>query len=219
MNIIHQPCFNVDTMEGAVMHMLAVCDTLPAPAINAFVQKLAILRNRKVPEDYGMNSIIRQLKMKGYVYETGSRVFSLDPNANTNQRGIDAFWIFMEHMQGVDLQDVYKPSGFGNIAYTKNDFNYTIVRCRGDGVAELKVVCQKEMIFSQQKRKNPELINRDKYFFVFRSMEQAMNVPLLPNPNSSLFCTVKYDKQWVPEIRFLRTDVLQKRLQNGGTKE
>ena len=22
MNIIHQPCFNVDTMEGAVMHML-----------------------------------------------------------------------------------------------------------------------------------------------------------------------------------------------------
>ena len=58
MNIIHQPCFNVDTMEGAVMHMLAVCDTPPAPAINAFVQKLAILRNRKVPEDYGMNSII-----------------------------------------------------------------------------------------------------------------------------------------------------------------
>ena len=67
MNIIRQPSSDVDTLEGALCHMLQVCDTLPAAAINVFAQKFAILHGQKVSDNFGTNVIMRNLRQQGFV--------------------------------------------------------------------------------------------------------------------------------------------------------
>ena len=216
MNIIRQPSSDVDTLEGALCHMLQVCDTLPAAAINVFAQKFAILHGQKVSDNFGTNVIMRNLRQQGFVYQTTQHLYSNNPIMRINQKGIDAFWVFMEHMQGVDLQTVYKPAEQGSLAYTKNGKHYVIIRCKGNGAVELGTACQQEVKVNRYNKRHPEFKREDRYFFIFYNKEDIMNAPyLLKSP--TLFCTIKYNKQWVPELRFVNPDIWRKRHEEGSS--
>ena len=214
MEIIRLPSSDVDTLEGAIRHMLSVCNTLPGAAINAFTQKFGKMHGHNLPNDFGTNIVMRQLIRGGWAFRTSEHLYSLNPLLRSNQKGIDAFWVFMEHMQDVDLATVYKPQ-FGELCYIKNNRIYSIIRCKGNGEKELAMAAQRELVRERHMRRYPkDKLPDERFFFIFSSKTAMANAPFfLKTP--SLYCCIKYDAQWVPQIFFadpvqLRNLVAQK---------
>lgn len=86
----------------------------------------------------------------------------------------------------------------------------------GNGAVELGTACQQEVKVNRYNKRHPEFKREDRYFFIFDNREDIMNAPyLLKSP--TLFCTIKYNKQWVPELRFVNPDVWRKRNEGGSS--
>ena len=100
------PKWNVDKLEGAVLHCLQVCGPLSGAAINAFCQRYAYERNKKLPEDYGTRSLLPRMLRARKAFRISEKLYALNPlvpfDANARLR-LDAFWTFLENMEGVDI--------------------------------------------------------------------------------------------------------------------
>ena len=96
------PKWNVDKLEGAVLHCLQVCGPLSGAAINAFCQRYAYERNKKLPEDYGTRSLLPRMLRARKVFRISEKLYALNPllpfDANARLR-LDAFWTFLENME------------------------------------------------------------------------------------------------------------------------
>ena len=92
------PKWNVDKLEGAVLHCLQVCGPLSGAAINAFCQRYAYERNKKLPEDYGTRSLLPRMLRARKVFRISEKLYALNPllpfDANARLR-LDAFWTFL----------------------------------------------------------------------------------------------------------------------------
>lgn len=202
MAVIRQPSSNVDKLEGAVEHMLMVCGSLTDAALDEFSQRYAYERGKKLPGDFASKNLIPRLKRKRKVYQTGFHRYTINPMLRVDHAGEDAFWVFMEHMQGVDLGSVHKPQSFPQISYIKNNRIYHIVRCVEDGRVELSKAIQHEIDALHLKKRCPDGNVEERYFFIFSSIEELKKAPFsLKSP--TIFGTITYENSRVPKLYFV----------------
>lgn len=81
MEIIRRPSSDVDTLEGAIRHMLSVCNALPGVAINAFTKKYGKMHGHNLPNDFGTNVVMRQLIRADGHPNVRASVLSQSPSA------------------------------------------------------------------------------------------------------------------------------------------
>lgn len=202
MAVIRQPSSNVDRLEGAVEHMLMVCGSLTDAALDEFAQRYAFERGKKLPADFASKNLIPRMKRRRKVYQTGLHRYTINPMLRVDHAGEDAFWVFMEHMQGVDLGTVHKPQSFPQISYIKNNRIYHIVRCEEDGRVELSKATQREIDALHRKKRCPDGFVEERYFFIFSSVEDMKRAPFaLKSP--TIFGTISYEEGRVPQLYFI----------------
>lgn len=202
--IIRPPTSNVDKLEGAVEHLFRVCGVLTDVSVDKFVQKYAYLRKKKLPEHYGTETVIPRMRQRRIIYQVGHHRFSLNPCYTKDPKGQAAFWVFLENMDGVDLETLQKPQGPGTLAYIKNNRYYQIICCEGTGERELSMVIQQEIADEQRAKRYRQPIPDERYFFVFASPEDAAAAPFAPK-SPTLFAVLSYEpNSRLPSLTFSR---------------
>lgn len=200
---VRQPSFNVDKLEGAVKHMLMVCGALSDAALDDFVKRYAYMKGKRLPSDYASKVLLpRMVKSKG-VFRTTQHLYSLHPLRKSDPNGLNAFWVFLEHMEGAQIESVINGPYPARLSYIKNNRVYRIVCCEDNGATEIGMTVQLEIEASQRYRKNKNEKIEERFFFVFSSEENMKRAPFsLKTP--SLFCSVVYPHgQQIPDLNFV----------------
>ena len=169
------PKWNVDKLEGAVLHCLQVCGPLSGAAINAFCQRYAYERNKKLPEDYGTRSL--------------NPLLPFDANARLR---LDAFWTFLENMEGVDIASVIIGPPPAQISYIKNNRIYHIICCKDDGVFEMGMAANLELYMAHMLSSSKSVAQvEERNFIMFKSKELLEGAPYKLH-TKSLYGVVEY---------------------------
>lgn len=202
------PSFNVDTLEGATLHMLSVCGALSDSSINQFTSKYAYLHGKRLPRDYGSTVLLQRLRRDRKVFRTAQHLYSLNPQLRCDWKALDAFWVFLEHMESVDLSSVWQPrSCYGQITYIKNNSPYNIIRCEKNGVKELSTIVEREIHLSNVDKRDRYYVTQ-KYIFIFGSEEEMLAAPLIPQ-GPTLFSIITYsDPALPPHLSFIDPKIL-----------
>lgn len=186
------PAFNPDKLEGAIQHMLMICGSLSDAALDVFSVKYALERGKKLPENYASKILIPKMKRAGRIWQTSKHLYSINPVLRHNQKGLDAFWVFLENMADVDLATVMSgPQYPCQLSYIKNKKIYHIVRCEKEGSIELGMAVQLEMAMEARKKNGESSIDTERYFFIFSS-EEYMNAAPYTIKTPSLFGVINY---------------------------
>lgn len=202
------PTSDMDTLEGAFMHMLTTCGPLSDAAINVFSEVYRDMHGQKYVEDFGTKVLIPKLARAKKIYRTASHLYSVNPMCRQNKDGLDAFWVFLEHMEEAELDSVMKHRNFGELSYVKNNIIYTVFRCRDNGAREMAMVAQRELQVERMNRQNSKYPIQERYIFLFSNEEDMKNAPFcLRSP--TLFGTIKYEDSLVPTLWFdMATNVI-----------
>ena len=202
MMTIHQPSFNVDQLEGAVRHMIMVCGALSDVSLNDFCRRFGQQRGKKLPGDYASAHLLPRLRMQRRLYQTTHRHYSLNPSLKTEKKGQDAFWVFLENMDGVSVESVMNGPYPSRVSYIKNNRIYHIVVCSGTGDIEIGLAYQQEQQAKIMAKKHGRRAPEERYIFVFNSREDMLDAPFNLE-SKSLFCVIRYpDASGVPHLQF-----------------
>lgn len=178
--VIHRPSFNVDTLEGAILHLLSVCHTIPDIAIACFAEQYAARKGKRLPASYTYDVLLPRLKKEHKIYNPAAHIYSLSPIIYYNENGITSFWVFLHLMKDVDIGNVFCGTPPAQLSYIKNNTVYHIVCCKSDGT--------EEMLYEVGAEKHAKM--QKKYFFVFKSEEDINQAKLMINA-PALFVLVK----------------------------
>lgn len=205
MTTIPLPVFNVDLLEGAVLHMLQVCDNLSDYAINDFCVTYAKCRGKhNMKSNYASTKLLPRLMKEGKVYRTGTHYYSLNPMVRSNRYAQDAFWIFLEFFDSVDIvMNSLKGPHPAQISYVKDKKIYHIIRVEGDGRKEMAFVSQLEIEQMQRMRKHKDKYPvEERYIFVFDTIEDANNC-CIRLQSVTLHCVIEYEEgKFKPMLKF-----------------
>lgn len=210
MTLTRQPSFNIDKLEGAVEHMLMVCGALSDAALNDFAHRYAYQRGKKLPADYAKTKLLPRMKRGRKIYQTTYNLFSLNPMLKANKKGLDAFWVFLEYMEDVDIQSVMQGPYPSQISYIKNNRIYHIVPCSQEGAAEMGAAAMLEIELMQRTRRSSKKhAVEERFIFVFTSEEYMKKAAFKLNA-PSLFCVIEYpDRTGIPKLSFVNPADLQ----------
>lgn len=194
-----KPSYNVDQLQGAIMHMLAICGTLSIDALADFSIKFAYQRGRRLQREYVINSILGKMERSRKIYRTGTYVYSANPLLTLDHKALNSFWVFLETMDGVDLESVMYPEFPARLSYIRNGKIFNIIPCEGEGFVEFASAVQIEIHMAEH-FEHPEEIER--FIFVFTSPDY-MNRQDFSFKIPTMFACVQYqpDSQ-IPSITF-----------------
>lgn len=197
--VIHRPSFDVDTLEGALLHMISICYTLSTSAIDAFARRYAAAKGKPLPQNYVSEVLIPRLRKQRKIFQTSRNIYALNPLVYYNEAGLSAFWAFLPVSKDVDLYNVFHWGSSAQISYLKNGFVYHIVYCHDDGA--------EEMIYEVGAGAQTKLPR--KYFFVFKNEEYMRAAKLLINV-PSMYAVVDFeDRAAAPSIKYFDPKQLQ----------
>lgn len=205
MEITYQPTFNTEILEGAVEQMLSVCGVLSDAALNDFCCRFAKQKEKTLPRKYATTYLLPRMVRYRKIYQTADRLFSINPALASNTKGLNAFWVFLEVMENVDIRNVIPgpyPAQMSYISNTQNNRIYHIVHCEGDGSLELGAAALMEMDVMRRTKKH-NTGTEERFIFIFTSEENMRRAPLnLESP--CYFCVIKYPNQanGIPDIKF-----------------
>ena len=180
------PKWNVDKLEGAVLHCLQVCGPLSGAAYE---------RNKKLPEDYGTRSLLPRMLRARKVFRISEKLYALNPllpfDANARLR-LDAFWTFLENMEGVDIASVIIGPPPAQISYIKNNRIYHIICCKDDGVFEMGMAANLELYMAHMLSSSKSVAQvEERNFIMFKSKELLEGAPYKLH-TKSLYGVVEY---------------------------
>lgn len=202
MSLNFNTCFDIDTMEGALLHVIAICGGITAAAANDFCVKYGANRGKKIPEHYAENTLLKRLRENGRIYKTKQNIYTLNPITKVKRETLDCFWVFLEHMEGVDLISL---SGGGSsafkLSYMKNNRYYHIIACNGAGEREMAIAANHENEWQNRARPKGTPDIELRYFFVFPTKE-AMAKPHILMRSPTMYCTVTYSNSAYPYVTF-----------------
>lgn len=149
------------------------------------------------------------MKRARIIYQTTPTMFSINPLLPANAKALNAFWVFLEFMEGVDIQTVMNGPYPAQITYLKNNRIYHIVSCSESGNMELSAAAMLEIEKNQRARKGRTSDVEERFIFVFSS-EENMRKAALTLKSNCMFCVIKYpDKSTgIPEMGFFNPNEL-----------
>lgn len=207
-NGIHQPAFNIENLEGAVLYMLQVCDNLSDVALNDFVQLYAGYRGKRLKGNYATAKLLPRLIREGKVFRIGSHLYSLNPMVRGNRPAQDAFWVYLEYLNSIEVVgDTLKGPYPAQISFVKDNKIYHIIRVSGAAEKEMPFLCQLEIEQQQRSRIEKEKYPpNERYIIIFDSVELAEQCSYRLN-SPVLFGTIHYDEgQYRPQLKFFYPD-------------
>lgn len=204
--------FNVDKLEGAVMHMVQCCGCLSDTALDEYAVKYALIRGKELDHTYASTRLLPRLVRSYKIFRTGEHFYSIHPLIFFKREREDAFWVYMENMENVDPKSTICGPSPAQLTYMKNGAIYHIIRAHGDGVAEQGLAVQLEIEVEQRLRKNRMKQaseaggSGEKFIFIFASRELAEQAQFkMKSP--CLFCVITYDKERLrPSLDFFVPD-------------
>lgn len=197
------PTFNVDTLEGAVSHIIMLCGNVSDAALEEFVRRYAYARKKRLPQNYTTEVLLPRMKRARKIYQTSRHLYAINPMIKANQKGLDALWVFLKVMDDVDIETVMSGPYPSQLSYIKNGNIYHIVCCNDNGNTEMALASQLEIETNQRLKKGKSTIE-EKYFFIFSSMENLKKAPVVLK-SESLFCCIQYpDESRVPTMKFVK---------------
>ena len=200
------PCYNIDILEGAVMHAMtfnggAITDA----ALERFVLLYSAARGKRLKANYTKTKLLPRLIAEKKLFRLGANLYTVNPVWSGNRQAYDAFWVYLEFLSSVDVVAStmvgWPPA---QISFLRNNAIYHIVCAEGNGQNELLKLMAHEMEM-QQRMKKERYKPKEKVIIVFDSVESAYacNYSLLNM--ETMYCIISYpDGEVVPKLRFCR---------------
>lgn len=192
--------FNVDKLEGAVMHMVQCCGCLSDAALDEYAVKYALIRGKELSPTYASDRLLPRLVRSYKIYRTGEHFYSIHPLIYFKRDKEDAFWVYMENMENVDPKSTICGPAPAQLTYIKNGAIYHIIRAHGDGIDEQGLAVQLEIAVEQRLRKERRkqtaepIGTGEKFIFIFASHEFA-DQARFKMKSPCLFCVITYDNE------------------------
>lgn len=203
MSIISQPGFNVDNLEGAILHMVQTCGCLTDASLNEYAVKFAFARGKKLAPDYASGKLLPRLIKQRKIWRTGEHFYSINPLVKFSRDSQDAFWVYLESMEDIEPNLTMSGPFPAQISYIKNGCVYHIVRATKSGDSELAYAVQLEIATEQRRRKHGNDDGKaNKFIFIFSSQELA-DAAKYTLKSQCLFCVITYPTgELIPELEF-----------------
>ena len=72
-----QASFNIETLEGAIRHMLQVCGCLSVESLDRFAENFAYERGKKLKENYAAKTVLPRMVRNRKIYSlVGNKYFT-----------------------------------------------------------------------------------------------------------------------------------------------
>ena len=105
---------------------------------------------------------------------------------------LDAFWTFLENMEGVDIASVIIGPPPAQISYIKNNRIYHIICCKDDGVFEMGMAANLELYMAHMLSSSKSVAQvEERNFIMFKSKELLEGAPYKLH-TKSLYGVVEY---------------------------
>lgn len=174
-------------IEQAVEKFLMICGALSPVVLDEFVSHIAYRSGKALSLNLFTNCIVETMVANRLLHRLGDGRYTLNTGDKYDWKGEDALWVFMEHMDGVDLSNVMKGPFPAQMTYFKNGRIYHIIRCDKEGSLELGLAREIEKETENRRRlDNGPVLVEERYFFVFSSadyLKAAPKVTVSPSVN------------------------------------
>lgn len=190
---ISQAGFNVDKLEGAVMHLIQICGCLSDASISAFAVRYALGKGKKLHSNYAPTKLLPRMVSQRKIYKVGATSYSINPIVRSNPKAQDAFWVCLESLSEIEIDSAMRGPFPAQISYIKNNAIYHIIRVEKEGHTEMALSTQLEIETMQRRRRNQSSGKpvEEKFIFVFTSMQYALDSQFqLKSP--CLFAVIEY---------------------------
>lgn len=206
------PCFNIDILEGAVMHAMtfnggAISDA----ALERFVLLYSAARGKRLKSNYAQTKLLPRLLAEKKLFRlNGTHMYTVNPVWAGSRQAYDAFWVYLEFLTSVDVV-ASTMAGWppAQISFIRNNAIYHIVCAEGNGQNELLKLMAHEMEM-QQRMKKEKYKPKEKAIIVFDSLENACACNYTLLNIESMYCIISYpDGGIVPRLKFCRPEELK----------
>lgn len=195
------PCHNKMAFE--IIQMLQVFGPLSLVSLYKRCNQIAEENGLTLGYSYFSEFLIQELIKKRYISLKGEIAAGYIERGS--QRSMqDAFWVFLEFMNGMDMETIEYGPAPAKVSFVRNNNIYYIIRCDGDGSGmQIEI---KKLIDGLKEFHNPDaaVAVSEKFIFIYSSQSlmkasplstAALRVPILnvvveyPNadPNAKLF--------------------------------
>lgn len=174
-------------IEQAVEKIVMICGALSAVVLDEFVSHIAYHTGKAVPQNLFSNYIANDMLAHRTLHRIADGRYTLNPGDKYDWKGEDALWVFMEHMEGVNLSDVMKGPYPAQMTYFKNERIYHIIRCEKEGGMELGMAREIEKETENRRSGDAEsTVIEERFFFIFSDpsyLNAAPKVTMSPSVN------------------------------------
>ena len=198
-----QAGYNVDLLEGAILHVLQICGCLSAESLDRFALIYAYKRGKRLKPDYASKTLLPRLRLENKIWQVeGYKFYTVSPIVKPNRQMQDAFWVFLEFMEDTDLQTVGTGPSPAQVSFFRQGRSYHIIAVKGDGVIEFQNAVNYEMNMETYQKKGGQFPEQ-RYIIVFTSMDN-LSKSHFHLKSKMMFCTVSYPGgEPIPSLHFV----------------
>ena len=179
--------YNVDVLEGALLHILQVCGCLSAVSLDRFARIYALQRGKALKQKADVSHwLLPQMNRAKSIFQLDNgKYYAISPTVPFDRKMQDAFWVFLEHMKDAPLQSVGQGPIPAQISYHRNGNDYHIISVEENGERELKLALEFEMMIEHAKRSYNEADSKanhtnkypeDRFIVIFESEDYMRTV-------------------------------------------
>lgn len=203
--------YNIDTLEGAIMHILQIFGCLSVESLDRFARIYAAKRGKTLKSNTDISKwLLPQMRKSKKIFQLGGeRYYTISPQIKPSRSTQDAFWVFLEYAEEVELQTVGQGPDPAQVTFFRNGRDYHIIAVKDNGERELRKALIYEENMANMRRaysakdgaahqkKYPE----ERFIVLFRTDEDMLGAAYNLH-GRTMYCVVSYPEgKNQPEIR------------------
>ena len=162
-----------DELTYEVLRMLQVFGPLSIPSLYKRCSQICKQNELMISEEYFREFLLSEMEKRRYITITGY----VDRGKHRFMQ--DAFWVFLEFVEGMDMESVIDGPDPAQVSFQRNNALYHIVRCDSDGSLDYGPI--KSLVAEMREYQNPYAAEQipDRVILVYSSRDLMLRSPIV----------------------------------------
>ena len=163
-----------DELTYEVLRMLQVFGPLSIPSLYKRCSQICKQNELMISEEYFREFLLSEMEKRRYITIKKEIV-----TGYVDRGKQDAFWVFLEFVEGMDMESVIDGPAPAQVSFQRNNALYHIVRCDSDGSLDYGPI--KSLVAEMREYQNPYAAEQipDRFILVYSSRDLMLRSPIV----------------------------------------
>lgn len=167
-----------DELTYEVLRMLQVFGPLSIPSLYKRCSQICKQNELMISEEYFREFLLSEMEKRRYI-TIKKEIVTGYVDRGKHRFMQDAFWIFLEFVEGMDMESVIDGPDPAQVSFQRNNALYHIVRCDSDGSLDYGPI--KSLVAEMREYQNPYAAEQipDRFILVYSSRDLMLRSPIV----------------------------------------